>query len=317
MADQSPHDIFISHSSKDSPLALAIRDFLKGEGYSPWMAPQDIPPGTSYPRAIVSGIKECTLMLVVITPHANESENVLNEVEVAHRNRKTLIPLIIGHSPMGNELGLYLNRKQWIDITAVDTKLALQPLLAGVKQYIIPAKPAILRPQAVDLGLSVKWATFNLGAATPLEPGDYFAWGEIAPKTDFSSGNAAALGKPLGDIAGNPSHDAARALWGAPWRLPTMAEAQELVDKCRWEWNAQEAGYKVTSQTNGKAIFLPAAGKRDEKKLSLAARCGGYWTSTPPQARQLLAYDLIFGKRFHQLDWNHRHIGFSIRPVRG
>ena len=113
----------------------------------------------------------------------------------------------------------------------------------------------------VDLGLSVKWATCNVGASKPEEYGDYFAWGETSTKEEYTEENSLTYGKKMSDIAGNAQYDAARANWGGSWRMPTEYEWQELIDKCKWEWG-KVTGVKVNKVTgpNGNSIFLPAAG---------------------------------------------------------
>ncbi len=132
----------------------------------------------------------------------------------------------------------------------------------------------------VDLGLSVKWATCNVGASSVSDYGDYYAWGETETKSNYDEDNSVMLGKDSGDISGNADYDAARANWGGAWRLPTEAEIRELVDKCQWEWTTIEghSGYKVTGP-NGNSIFLPAAGCRYGALLINAGKYGNYWIS--------------------------------------
>ena len=123
----------------------------------------------------------------------------------------------------------------------------------------------------VDLGLSVKWATCNVGASKPSDYGNYYAWGETKTKPTYTEENSKTYGKSSYnyDIGGKSSVDAARANWGGTWRLPTMAECQELVDKCTWTPTTQGGsnGCRV-SGPNGNSIFLPAAGFYRENKLS-------------------------------------------------
>ena len=88
----------------------------------------------------------------------------------------------------------------------------------------------------VDLGLSVKWATYNVGANSPEEYGNYYAWGETTTKTSYTEENCSTYGKSIGSIAGNSTYDVARALWGGGWRLPTKEEFEELRDRCTWNW---------------------------------------------------------------------------------
>lgn len=107
----------------------------------------------------------------------------------------------------------------------------------------------------VDLGLSVKWATCNVGANSPEDDGNYYAWGETSTKSSYTDDNSVTYGKNFGDIGGDSQYDAATANWGGDWRLPTKSELEELVNKCTWTCTRTK-GCKVTGP-NGNSIFLP------------------------------------------------------------
>ena len=111
----------------------------------------------------------------------------------------------------------------------------------------------------VDLGLSVKWAKCNLGAETPEESGDRFAWGETKSKEHFELINYKYWENPIGHNILLTNNDAAYVLLGKQWRMPTTKEMQELLDKCIWSWKEVKGvkGYVVSSKTTGKSIFLP------------------------------------------------------------
>jgi hypothetical protein len=184
----------------------------------------------------------------------------------------------------------------------------------------------------VDLGLSVKWATCNVGASSPSSYGDYYAWGETTPKNEYSwetykwcNGTEESLTK-YNDTNANGTvdnktkldlaDDAARQNWGGKWRMPTKAELDELFTKCTCTWTTQNGknGYLVTSKTNGNSIFMPAAGYLENKNTYTGV--GLYWASI----RYLLnnspyAYCLAFDDE--KIDWfgGKRFIGQSIRPV--
>ena len=169
----------------------------------------------------------------------------------------------------------------------------------------------------VDLGLSVKWATKNVGASLPSDYGDYFAWGETTPESSCTTDNSKTYEKDMSDIAGNSQYDAARANWGSTWRLPTKAECEELIEKCDWKWTSQDGhnGYRVTSKMNGNSIFLPAAGSRYGTKLSGVKSYGYYWTSTLAESDIYEFYEFYF-------DWTEPYVtglcssgGHSVRPV--
>ena len=168
----------------------------------------------------------------------------------------------------------------------------------------------------VDLGLSVKWATCNVGATLPSDYGDYFAWGEISTKSSYTENNSKTYKKHMGDIAGNSKYDAARANWGSTWRMPTKKEFQELKDQCIWTWTSQggHSGYRVTSKTNGNSIFLPAAGWRSEESLNGVGSHGYYWSADPYSNTNgsSLGFDSSYVTPRGNL---YRAHGFSVRPV--
>ena len=165
----------------------------------------------------------------------------------------------------------------------------------------------------VDLGLpsGLKWATCNVGATKPEEYGNYYAWGETAPKSSYSSDNYS--------YSDNPDKDAARANWGGQWRMPTKEEWQELLDNCTWTWvegynGGENNGYQVTG-SNGNSIFLPAAGYRSRDDLYYAGDRGYYWSSSlgtdyPDDAWYVLFYS---DNVLRSIDG--RYYGQSVRPV--
>lgn len=133
---------------------------------------------------------------------------------------------------------------------------------------------------AVDLGLSVKWSPYNIGANSPEEYGNYYSWAETAPKAKYVKTHYSAGYEVLDDISGNPKYDAATANWGEGWRMPTQDEYHELMQNCSLKWTKQNdvSGIKITG-TTGNSIFIPAAGclvgtKREETELS------GVWTGS-------------------------------------
>ena len=169
--------------------------------------------------------------------------------------------------------------------------------------------------QWVDLGLSVKWATCNVGASSPSDYGNYYAWGETRTKSEYTVDNSSTYGKSMGDISGDSRYDAARANWGGTWRLPTQADMRELLDKCTWTWTSQGGhnGYRVTGP-NGSSIFLPAAGYRRGSSLGGAGGSGYYWSSTPYSGARD-ACCLNFSSSGHGLGWYYRYYGHIVRPV--
>ncbi len=188
----------------------------------------------------------------------------------------------------------------------------------------------------VDLGLSVKWATCNVGATNPDEPGGYYAWGETKPIAGDASwnsylwGNGTSLKKynyeltltPLGNpqldnlYQLEPEDDAAIVNWGSNWRMPTDAECSELMDSCSFVWaefNGQN-GYQVIGK-NGNSIFLPACGFFVDGAIQLSGHNGAIWSSNISASTPLNAYELMFYSADRVRGSVNRFYGQNIRPV--
>lgn len=172
--------------------------------------------------------------------------------------------------------------------------------------------------EAVDLGLSVKWAPCNVGASNINLHGSYFAWGEIAEKPEYNYDNSVTYGKGFNNISGDKLYDAARANWGGEWRMPTRDEVQELVENCNWTWTSKGVfeGYLVTSYTTGQSIFLPAAGYRDGASLIGAGTNFCYWTSSPKEGEDS-TYSYSFHLERNEYSSHNRALAYCVRPVKG
>ena len=169
----------------------------------------------------------------------------------------------------------------------------------------------------VDLGLSVKWATCNVGASSPEELGCYFAWGETTPKSFYNRSTYTYSSDPT-TLPLNK--DAAAVNMGGSWRMPTLEEQKELIDECTWKWTNDYngtgvAGRIVTSKTNDNHIFLPAAGYRYSSGLYYAGSYGYYWSSSLDAGSSDCAYYLYFGS--DGVSWydSSRYYGQSVRGV--
>lgn len=179
-------------------------------------------------------------------------------------------------------------------------------------------------PEWVDLGLpsGLLWAKANLGATVPESPGIYFSWGNTEGHPtgagyDFSQ--EVYNTTPAAAISNNLSldQDAARAVLGSPWRMPSSAELQELYDNCTHVWSTLNGvnGILFTSNVNGKTLFLPAAGFYNGTVLTGLGASGRYWSSTYESATGALNLSFSSSSVLPH-DNNGRRYGFSIRAVR-
>jgi DNA-directed RNA polymerase subunit RPC12/RpoP len=134
---QGPHvfgsDVFVSYSSADKSVADAVCGAIEGtKGLRCWMAPRDIPPGASWGSAIIEGIEDSRLMLLVFSEEANKSDQVLREVERAVAKKVPIVPLRIDKGPMRKDFEYFLAACHWIDATSG----ALEDHLAGLTRHI-------------------------------------------------------------------------------------------------------------------------------------------------------------------------------------
>ncbi len=230
-------------------------------------------------------------------------------------------------------------------ITAVSNGIAHITAMLGTKSVECtvtvtdtPEGTSVAVPEYVDLGLSVKWATFNVGATKPEEYGAYFSWGEIEKKNDYSwttyhwcNGSSNTLTKyntsdGLGDVDSytvlSSADDVAQAKWGGDWRMPTENEMNELLDNCKWTWTRLNGtnGYLVTSMVAGytsQSIFLPAAGRRIDQHVDEVGSTGYYWTSS--LFTEISYYAMAVTQSFPggsvSKSPEGRRGGISVRPV--
>lgn len=193
----------------------------------------------------------------------------------------------------------------------------------------------------VDLGLpsGTLWATCNIGANTPEEFGDYFAWGETTPKDGYDwdtykwcNGTDETITKYCTESSvGNngftdnrtellPEDDAATANWGSGWQIPSDEQLKELFDSKNTtaEWTTQNGvnGRKFTSKSNGNSIFFPATGYRYSTSYNEVGSLGWYWSRSLSEYGSSNANDMLFKSDRCYLNGGQRCMGMPVRPVR-
>ena len=259
------------------------------------------------------------VMLVPTTVYAQGiSGDVNGDCEVNIADVNTVIDVILGD---GINPAADVNTDGEINIA--DVNVIINIILGGEEGPV---------PEYVDLGLpsGTLWATRNIGANSPEESGDYFAWGETEPKEEYYMSNYkwydydnelytkyctdSGYGM-IDDKELEPRDDAAWANWGPSWRMPSLEQLRELKEKCSWEWIERNgtSGYLVTGP-NGNTIFLPAAG---EASFPNAEGEGYYWSRTlGPSSDPSKAYSLSFNSLWILPEQARRSVGYPVRAVR-
>ena len=217
--------------------------------------------------------------------------------------------------------------------------------------FVTVEDPYDVEPESVDLGLSVKWATFNIGSFRPDMVGDFFAWGEVAPyyepgyaeslnpvwkdgKSDGYSLSSYQWAEPADSTSGyvitkyekkdgktvlDAADDAAVQTWGGEWRMPDKQEFEELMAMCSWEFVVENGvkGYRVTSNIEGytdKSIFLPITESRSGTTL-YSDQEGYYWSRNVNGNNPSTAWYLYIDEEYESVWYHYRYQGRAVRPV--
>ena len=201
---------------------------------------------------------------------------------------------------------------------AKDVNNDLQPVTS-------PMTPEPKRPETgttgghawVDMGLpsGTLWATCNIGATSPEQPGGHYAWGEVATKSSYTESNSKTYDQDVWEISNDKSSDVAAAKWGNGWRMPTNVEFAELLrySFAKYEKVGGRYAHVITSTINGRSIVLPAAGFKDGTSTSNATTCGNYWTSTADGFTGAFSYH--YGAALGEMGGASRYYGNSVRAV--
>jgi len=284
---------------------------------------------------------------VVVSATGIKLDTTLLELHVAYAKTDTLVATV---EPEGTTDNVIWETSNEAVATVADGIVTA----TGGGEAIITAKAgsqkaeckvtvnAIAVPEAIDLGLSVKWASFNLGATKPEENGDYFAWGETVPKEKYNSStykwcdnsndavtkyNSNSLYGTVDDKTEFKDYgyedDAVRNALGGGWRTPTDAEWTELINNCTWVWTSNYngtgvAGRIVTSNKTDytdKSIFLPAAGYRWGTNLNRVGTYGYYWSSTVFSNPNFAMGIILSSSEARRYNGSNRRSGNPVRPV--
>ncbi len=276
-------------------------------------------------------------MLVSFTASAKSptSGDVNGDGEISIKDIAMIVNYILGITDTDFVMAnADINNDGEIDIKDIND------IVLVILNNVRPSCPDENHPHMIDLGLpsGTLWACCNVGANNPEDYGEYFAWGEVTPQSsnryywdsykwcngDYNKMTKYCTRSNYGNdgfvdnkTVLDAEDDAAYVNWGGDWRMPTIAEFDELLANTTSEWTTQNGvnGRKFTSKTNGKSIFLPAAGYRWIGELLYAGSNGNYWSSTLIESRPYDARHLYFdGGGVYTGDF-YRYHGRSVRPV--
>lgn len=273
----------------------------------------------------------CLMPLDVVADNTGGDVNNDGEVNIADVN--TVIDYILGDR---SRQSIDINNDGEVNIADVNAIIGI----------ILNGTSVSEEHDYVDLGLpsGTLWATCNIGANSPEEYGDYFAWGETTPKNRFYWDNYKWIINDANDYRGwtkycldlsfgykgyhddktelDPEDDAATANWGSSARMPSEEQIQELVNYCTWEWTLTNGVYgQLVIGPNGNTIFFPAAGARWIEQLNSVGDCGHYWSRSLfiDEIEYLPHYAMIlhFGlENVYCNDYSLRYVGYNVRAVR-
>ena len=303
-----------------------------------------------------AGLLNWYLYPLFSTPQYEAGDDKTIAIITAKTSRELLMPVQVGMRLYDGENNLLATKYHSADLSDATqysiqfdniepgTKYKCYPMLKifGMEMQASPTKEfttekqedgEILDRKAVDLGLSVKWAGWNVGATSPEEYGGYYAWGETEEKSNYdwptykygsdSDGDGKANLEEIIDIGSNISgtkYDVARKEWGGSWRMPTYDEIKELCSKCTWTWTTYNGvnGYQVTGP-NGNSIFLPASGTRYKSSFLAQGKSGCIWSGTIGTINNgsniIGAWFLTYGLSYES-NCADRYRGFTVRPVK-
>ena len=329
--------IFISYKRDDKDVVFKIKDDIeKNVGVKCWIDLDGIESDAQFANVIMKAINRAEVFLFMYSRRHGEiidfeKDWTARELQFAQYKKKRIVFLNIDNSPLFDWVVFSgYQYKQQVDVNSV---FAMNKLYVDLSKWLGRVN-SIEKHEFVDLGLSVKWATCNVGAEKPEDFGDYFAWGETEPKERYTwetykycKGTKYSLTKyckksKYGDNSFTDNKgvldlvdDAAYVNWGGPWRMPTKAEQDELREKCKWEWSNLNGvkGYKVIGP-NGNSIFLPAVGVMTEQGVCLSDS-GNIWSSEVLGYSPYNVYDIGFYSDDVLKNVSHRNCGQSVRPV--
>lgn len=190
------HDVFISYSSKDKPVADAACATLESHGVRCWIAPRDVLAGEEYAASLINGLSDSRLMVLVFSADSNRSPQVLRELERAVSKGLPILPLRIEDAPMSPAMEYYISSRHWLDAFTPPLEQHLVRLSDDVKALLSrQTDDARAMPQKAVREMATTPAESSLANAVPADASPHSA--------DSSSAHARATASDLESAPGN------------------------------------------------------------------------------------------------------------------
>ena len=203
-----------------------------------------------------------------------------------------------------------------------DVMLLIDEILNGTKPQSYLTCPDDHHPHMIDLGLpsGTKWACCNVddnhSKQSPTNYGSYYAFGETSEKSEYYWDTYIHCDDYLGNDIASTQYDVAHVQWGGSWVMPSLEQAQELINNCYSQWTSFNGIYgRSFTGNNGGIIFLPAAGYRWYGSLYNDGSYGDYWSSTQHPSYSSYAFGLYCVSGSAYWDYSNRSSGHTVRPV--
>ena len=324
--DKRSAPVFVSYTRADKDIVFPFVAQLEKELHIRcWIDLSGIETGDQFEDVIMEAIDTSTIVLFMLSDHSLKSDWTRREVFYAHNMRKRVLPIVIDGKGLRGWFLFHFGNIDFIDITSEEQRSKLSMNLRGWLGITLSFTGMANNHKWVDLGTGVKWSVVNLGAESLEDSGEFFAWGETAPKTEYSwltykfgnSPDQLAKYVPDGLSTLDECDDAVRKAWGSPWRIPTKNEFLLLLESCEKVWASHNGcyGWRFTSKINGESIFFPAAGYINDSLASGKGSIGRYWTSSVDEKDPGFAWSLFFNSITVNRLFGYRCSGLVIRPV--
>lgn len=346
--------LYIGFPIEDYSSAKSFANYIATKtGVHPFLGTMSVPSQSQDAAALIT----CDLALFFLSPNSNSSKEEIAQIRLADDLSKRYSFIILEGTCLTGEIVALSCRSDQIHLS--DPR-QLSKLISNVRQLFLSQDYSIAANclngfSFVDLGLNVLWASSNLGTTLPDVGGDYFAWGETAPKNEYSwytyafepkdrnmydvleeEEDLTAIGFTRYDCFDSKLYleaidDAASLILGSPWRIPSIDDFSELLDNCNWEWidlrynpdakdyQRPHIGIRLISRINGHALFLPVTGYKcydsGHEYLKESDSIGAYQSANLNCDTPIESRYLYFDSSRRSIRSATRELGFNIRPV--